>query len=153
MVRLVVEDKNINEVTAVVHAQALADAFGLDLIQITDAEVPVCKIMDANKYLYELKQSEKIKAKKQRESKTVVKEIQLSMEIQEHDMQIKIKQAMKFMQDDKTVNVQLKMHGRALANPQMIALATEKLTQFATALQKKVDITRSGNTFSMLLKK
>ncbi len=92
-----------------------ADAAGLDLVMISEEGregVPVVKIMDFGKVLYE-------KKKKQTESKkhqkTIqVKEIKLSPKIGEHDYQTKIKQALQFLQEGKRVKVTLFFKGREM---------------------------------------
>ena len=96
-------------------AMKRAEAAGLDLVVISDEGregVPVVKIMDFGKVLYE-------KKKKQTESKkhqkTIqVKEIKLSPKIGEHDYQTKIKQALQFLEEGKRVKVTLFFKGREM---------------------------------------
>jgi len=93
-------------------ALRMADDAGLDLVVINDAGpegVPIAKIMDHGKVLYE-------KKKKQSEGKkqhTIqVKEIKLRPKIGEHDFQTKIKQAVSFLKSGKRVKVSLFFRGR-----------------------------------------
>lgn len=92
-----------------------AEAAGLDLVMISEEGregVPVVKIMDFGKVLYE-------KKKKQTESKKhqkviQIKEIKLSPKIGEHDYQTKIKQALQFLHEGKRVKVTLFFKGREI---------------------------------------
>ena len=68
-------------------ALKIAESRGLDLVVITEsAKPPIAKILDANKYLYEQKRREKDLAKRQRESRIEVKEIQFKPNIGDHDL-------------------------------------------------------------------
>ena len=69
-------------------ALSIADAQGVDLVEISpQANPPVCKVMDYQKYLYE--QKKKLKEIKANRAKTEVKEIRLSPQISEHDVEFK----------------------------------------------------------------
>ena len=83
----------------------------LDLVNIAPTANPqVCKILDYGKYRYELQKKEKEARKKQ---KTVeIKEIRLSTFIEEHDLMVKAKNAIKFLQDGDKVKVSLRFKGR-----------------------------------------
>ena len=76
-------------------ANDLADKEGLDLVKISPSAVPpVCRIMDYGKYLFDKTKREK----EQRKNQKIVelKEVQLSMTIEQHDIDIKAKNAAKF---------------------------------------------------------
>ena len=73
-------------------ANEIADREGLDLVKISpNAVPPVCKIMDYGKYLFDKTKREK----EQRKNQKIVelKEVQLSMTIEQHDIDIKAKNA------------------------------------------------------------
>lgn len=92
-------------------AMALADEANLDLVNVSpNAEPPVCKILDYGKYRYELQKKEKQSKKNQKV--TEVKEIRLSPSIEEHDVQVKAKTAIKFLKDGDKLKVSLKFRGR-----------------------------------------
>ena len=84
-------------------ANAIAEKEGLDLVKISPSAVPpVCKIMDYGKYLFDKTKREK----EQRKNQKIVelKEVQLSMTIEQHDVDIKAKNAVKFLNNgDKSV--------------------------------------------------
>ncbi len=100
-------------------AKALDLAFqkGLDLIVITEnATPPVAKIIDANKYFYEQKRKEKEQAKKQRESRVEIKEVQFRPGIDKHDFDTKLKNIERFLEKGAKVKCLLKFRGRENAN-------------------------------------
>ena len=83
----------------------------LDLVNIApSAKPPVCKILDYGKYRYELQKKEKEARKKQKI--TQIKEIRVSTFIEGHDLQVKAKNAAKFLRDGDKVKVSLRFKGR-----------------------------------------
>ncbi len=93
MVR-VVGDEIEAEVMSIQDALRLADRLELDLVEISpNADPPVCKIIDYQKFLYQQKKKQKeIKAKA---AKIVVKEIRFGPNTDDHDYNFKLKHAMK----------------------------------------------------------
>ncbi|WP_042265806.1 translation initiation factor IF-3, partial [Clostridium perfringens] len=78
-------------------AQRMADEAELDLVMISpNAKPPVCKIMDYGKFIYE--QSKKEKEAKKKQKVISVKEIRVSPTIEKHDLEIKAKNAKKFLE-------------------------------------------------------
>lgn len=97
-------------------AVKIAKDQGFDLVEITaQATPPVVKIVDINKYVYSLKRAKKEQEKKARENATVVKEIQLRPVTDKHDLEIKINQAKKFLEEDIKVRIVIKFKGRELS--------------------------------------
>jgi translation initiation factor IF-3 len=94
-------------------AQKLADEKNLDLVKISpQAKPPVCKIMDYSKYKFDLAKKEKEARKKQ---KTIsVKELRLSPNIDVHDVQVKVKNAIKFLKEGNKVKISIRFRGREL---------------------------------------
>lgn len=92
----------------------MADDAGLDLVKISPNVVPpVCKILDYNKYKYE--QSKREKEIKKNQKITELKEIRLSMTIDDNDLKIKARTAGKFLSEGNKVKVSLRMRGRQMA--------------------------------------
>ena len=86
---------------------------GLDLVMISpNANPPVCKIIEYQKYLYE--QKKKLKEIKANSAKTEVKEIRLSPQISEHDVEFKCNHAIRFLQDGYKVKVIMTFRGRSI---------------------------------------
>jgi len=91
----------------------MAQDMEMDLVEISPmAHPPVCKIMDYQKYLYELKKKQKeIKAKT---SKMSVKEIRLGPNTDDHDFNFKVKHAIEFLSDGNKVKVDVFFKGRSI---------------------------------------
>lgn len=101
-------------------ALGIAQSRGLDLVVITEsAKPPVAKILDANKYFYEQKRREKEAAKRQRESRVEVKEIQFRPGIGDHDFETKLKNIEKFLSKGNKVKLMVRFRGRENANKQV----------------------------------
>ncbi len=96
-------------------AQKLADEAGLDLVEVSPgATPPVCKILDYGKYKYEQQK----KANEARKSqKTVdVKEVKIRPGIEDHDYQVKMRNARKFLENGDKVKVTMRFRGREMAH-------------------------------------
>jgi translation initiation factor IF-3 len=91
----------------------IAQSMDMDLVEISpQAHPPVCKIMDYQKYLYELKKKQKeIKAKT---AKISVKEIRLGPNTDEHDFNFKVKHAIGFLQEGNKVKIDVFFKGRSI---------------------------------------
>lgn len=114
-VRLVGEDGEQLGVMSAKDAMKLAKDANLDLVKIAPtAKPPVCKIIDFGKYRYELARKEKEAKKKQKT--TDVKEIRLSPNIDENDLNTKANQARKFLSKGDKVKVALRFRGREMAH-------------------------------------
>lgn len=95
-------------------AQKLAADAELDLVKISpNAKPPVCKIIDYGKFRYDMMRKEKEAKKKQRIIET--KEVRLSPNIDENDLNTKINMARKFLTKGDKVKVTLRFRGRELA--------------------------------------
>lgn len=111
-------------------AQKHAQEAGLDLVKVAPtAKPPVCKIIDYGKYKYELARKEKEAKKKQ---KTIeVKEVRLSPNIEENDLNTKVNNARKFLTKGNKVKVTLRFRGREMAHMQS---SKHILDEFAQSL-------------------
>ena len=91
----------------------MADELGLDLVEISpNADPPVCKIIDYQKYLYQ--QKKKVKEMKSNASKVVIKEIRFGPNTDEHDFQFKLKHAQSFLQEGAKVKAYVFFKGRSI---------------------------------------
>ena len=114
-VRLVDENGEMVGVVSLTDALNRAIDVGLDLIEVSpQAEPPVCKILDYGKYKYE-QQKKKHEAKKNQKI-IEIKEIKLRPMIGEHDYQIKLRHAKKFLEEGNKVKVSLRYRGREMAH-------------------------------------
>ena len=129
----------------------LAEAKNLDLVLISpNANPPVCKILDYGKYRYETQKREKDAKKKQ---KTIqVKEIRLSTFIEEHDINVKAGNAIKFLKDGDKVKVSLRFRGRELGHTD---LGREVMNKFAEACSEYSTVDKNpvmeGRSLTMFL--
>jgi translation initiation factor IF-3 len=120
-------------------AIALAKSKGLDLVQIAQAELPVCLITDYGKYLYQEHKKE-VHPKNHK-----LKEVQISPNISDHDLTIKATHTHEFLAQGHPVKITCKLHGREKAHPE---LGQQKTIQFIQKVTGKlVQLTRSGSSF------
>ncbi len=112
MVR-VVGDEIETDVMSIQEALRLADTMELDLVEISpNADPPVCKIIDYQKFLYQQKKKQKeIKAKA---AKIVVKEIRFGPNTDDHDYNFKLRHAIKFLEDGAKVRAYVFFKGRSI---------------------------------------
>lgn len=114
-VRVIGENGNQLGIMSAKDAMKLAQDEGLDLIKIAPtAKPPVCKIADYGKYRYELARKEKDARKKQKI--TEVKELRLSPNIDDNDLNTKANQARKFLAKGDKVKITLRFRGREMAH-------------------------------------
>ena len=113
--RVIEETGNMAGVMKVPSALDLAHQKGLDLVEIAPkANPPTCKIMDYGKWKFNLKKKEKSAKKKQ--TKIVVKEIQVRPRTDEFDLNVKIRKAREFLLSGYKVKLHLRFSGRELAH-------------------------------------
>ena len=99
-------------------AMKIAEGRSLDLVMIAPkAQPPVCKIIDFGKYCYE--QSKKEKEAKKNQNIVSVKEIQLTLKIDTHDIQTKASHANRFLLSGDKVKVVVKFKGREMAHTEL----------------------------------
>ncbi|PZP55075.1 MAG: translation initiation factor IF-3 [Micavibrio aeruginosavorus] len=114
-VRLINENGDMMGVVSTRDALRSAEEAGLNLVEISpNADPPVCKILDYGKYKYELQKKASEARKKQQ--KVEVKEIQIRPMIGDHDYEVKLKNAKRFLEDGNKVKVVLKYRGREMAH-------------------------------------
>lgn len=134
-VRLIGDDGEQLGIVPGKEAQRLADEKSLDLVKISpQAKPPVCKIMDYSKFKFDQIKKEKEAKKKQ---KTVaVKEIRLSPNIDTHDVQVKVNNAIKFLKEGNKVKVSIRFRGRELGRTDIAVNImkdfAEKISEFGT---------------------
>lgn len=102
-----------SEVLPLHKAIALAADQGVDLVLINDrADPPVCKLLDAAKYRYEMQRKAKEDAKAQREARIEIKEVQFKPNIDEHDFQTKCRKIAGFISKGNKVKLIVQFRGR-----------------------------------------
>ena len=134
-------------------ALTLANYAGLDLVLMSEnANPPVGKIMDYNKYRYEKQKKLKEAQKKQRETNKDVKEYRLSVTIDIGDFETRRKNAQNYLEKGHKIKGFIRFKGRQMAHPE---LGEEVLLRFADALKDYCDIEAKpkleGRQMSILL--
>ncbi len=133
-VRLIAQDGEQVGVVSIQDAMARAEEAGLDLVEISpNAEPPVCKILDYGKYKYE--QQKKAAEARKKQKVIEVKELKFRPNIDDHDYQVKIKAARRFLEEGDKVKVTLRFRGREMAHldlgMKVMARVREELTDIA----------------------
>lgn len=111
-----------------------ADEAGLDLVEVaSQANPPVCKIMDFGKYRYEMQKKQRENKKKQHTISN--KEVRMRPSISSHDLETKINAAKKFLLDGSRVKVSIRFRGREMSRQdlgrQLMDRVIEMLSEIA----------------------
>ena len=131
-VRLIGENGELIGIMSAKEAYKLAQEAELDLVKIAPtAKPPVCKIIDYGKYKYELARKEKEAKKKQKVIE--IKEVRLSPNIEDNDLNTKVSAAKKFLEKGNKVKVTLRFRGREMAH---MASSKHILDDFAKMLEE-----------------
>ena len=138
---------------AIKDALTLASYAGFDLVLINSASnPPVCKIMDYNKYKYENKKRTKENLKKQREVNLEMKEYRLSVTIDVHDFDTRVKNSTKYLEKGHKVKATVRFKGREMAHQE---LGRDVLIRFANAQENVAIIEQQpkleGRILTMIL--
>ncbi|WP_187876810.1 translation initiation factor IF-3 [Helicobacter pylori] len=114
-VRCVGDDGEVYGIISSKEALKIAQNLGLDLVLISaNAKPPVCKVMDYNKFRYQ--NEKKIKEAKKKQKQIEIKEIKLSTQIAQNDINYKVKHAREFIEANKHVKFKVVLKGRESQN-------------------------------------
>ena len=117
-VRLVSDDGEQLGIVPVREALGIALEKGLDLVEVApSAQPPVCRLMDYGKFKFEQNKREKEARKKQKIIS--VKEVKMRPNIEEHDFQVKAKNARKFLSGGDKVKLTIMFRGREITHPEL----------------------------------
>ena len=150
-VRLIGADGEQLGIVAIGEAQRLADEKNLDLVKIApQAQPPVCKIMDYGKHKFEIAKREKENRKNQKVSN--VKEVRLTPNIDDHDFNTKLNQAVKFLKGGDKVKVSVRFRGREITHS---SIGRDLLVRFREGADEvgtsDSDIKLEGRNMAMVL--
>lgn len=121
-------------------ALRLAEEQHLDLVEVAPkAKPPVCRIMDFGKYRYDQQKRDKEARKKQKI--ITIKEVKLRPNIEQHDFDVKLKNASRFVREGNKVKVTIMFRGRELSHPE---LGREVLDRVSEQLGDSVIIERGA---------
>ena len=134
-------------------ARTLATYAALDLVLISpNANPPVCKVMDYNKFRYEKQKKAKEALKKQKANTSELKEYRLSPVIDVGDFETKLRNATKYLQKGDRIKLTIRFKGRQMAHTE---LGKEVLERFADRVVEYADIEQNpkldGRVMTMLL--
>ncbi|MBI1273922.1 MAG: translation initiation factor IF-3 [Alphaproteobacteria bacterium] len=114
-IRVIDHDGTMRGVMTPQDAVALAEESGFDLVEISpNVDPPVCKIVDYGKYKYEM---QKKAAEARKKQKVIdIKEIKLRPTIDDHDFNIKMRNAQAFLKEGDKVKITMRFRGREAAH-------------------------------------
>lgn len=125
-------------VVTIEEALAAAKAVSLDLVQITNSDPVVCKIMDFGKKLFEEKKAKAAAKKKQKQ--TQIKEMKFRPGTEEGDYQVKLRNLVRFLENGDKAKVSLRYRGREMAHQdigmQLLLRIEEDLKEYGTVEQR-----------------
>ena len=150
-VRVIDEEGNSLGIMSAKEANRIADERNLDLVKISPQAVPpVCKFMDYGKYKFDLIKKKKEAKKSQKVIE--VKEIWLSATIDTHDLEVKAKQAIKFVGGGDKVRLSIRLKGRQMAHPD---IAMGIMDEFFKMVEEHAQIEKpsklEGRTIAMTI--
>ena len=123
----------------------------LDLVEVSKGEIPVCKIIDYNKFVYD----KKSKFKKAKVKKVDVKELVIKTNIGEGDLNTKIKRAKEFLLNGNMVKFSVKFEGRLHAFPELgvnkLKIVESELLEIAKI--EKSALERSNSMYMVFMPK
>ena len=132
-------------------ALALAEERQLDLVKIApQARPPVCKLMDYGKYRFE--QSKKEREFRKNQKVITVKEVRLSATIEDHDVDVKFKNAVKFLKEGNKVKVTIRFRGRQITHSE---IGRQVMHEFADRIKEYGTVDKApqieGRNMSMFI--
>ncbi len=150
-VRLIDPDGKQLGVVPFMEALETAESHGLDLVEVApNVSPPVCRIMDYGRYKYQ--QNKKLQEAKKRQSTFQVKEIKLRPRTGEHDFQVKMRHAKRFLDHRDKVKVSVIFRGREMAHTELgvglLKRVVEETSEFAVVEQ---GARREGRIMVMIL--
>jgi translation initiation factor IF-3 len=116
-VRLVGADGEQIGIVPIEHARQVALEAALDLVQITDSDPVVCKVMDYGKHVFEAKKQQNLAKKKQ--VRTQVKEVKFRPGTEDGDYQVKLRNLIRFLEHGDKAKVTLRYRGREMAHQEL----------------------------------
>ncbi len=116
-VRLVGAEGEQLGIVPLAEAIATAEAATMDLVQITDSDPVVCKVMDYGKHIFEAKKQKSAQKKKQK--RTQVKEMKFRPGTEDGDYQVKLRNLVRFLENGDKAKVTLRFRGREMAHQEI----------------------------------
>lgn len=131
-------------------ALAAAEERGLDLVEVSpNADPPVCRIMDYGKYKYQA--SKRAAEAKKKSAKVEVKEVKMRPKTEEHDFQVKLRNARRFLDDGNRVKVTVMFRGREVTHPEFGRRLMEKLADQVSDIAQVEMMPRMAGRFMTMV--
>lgn len=146
-VRLIDEEGKQLGVVPIKEALRIAKESGYDLVEVApNAAPPVCRVMDFGKYKYQM-------SKKHAARKTIsVKEIKIRPQITEHDLQLKVKNIRRFLDDGDKAKVTMFFRGREIVRPEMGMKLFGRILELLTGkFQVEQQPKQEGKSITMII--
>ena len=149
--RLVDVDGSQRGVVSLRQALDAAAEAGLDLAEIAPtAQPPVVKILDWGKYRYE--QTKQLAKNKKNQKQVEVKQVRLGLKIGDHDLQVKLNRAVKFLEQGHKVKISLLFRGREITRPELgRAILDRVMEQLQEVAVQEQAPQLSGRDLNMIL--
>ncbi|MDL2280545.1 translation initiation factor IF-3 [Selenomonadales bacterium OttesenSCG-928-I06] len=117
-VRLIDSENEQLGIMSLKDALKLASEQNLDLVEVAPtAKPPVCRIIDSGKFRYE--RQKRAKEVKKKQKVTALKEVKIRPNIEDHDFNVKLKNAQRFLDNGDKVKVTITFRGRELSHPEL----------------------------------
>nr|QCI05165.1 Translation initiation factor 3 [Centroceras clavulatum] len=124
---------------------------GLDLVMISDkSDPPVCKIIDYGKYKFT--QEKKAKEAKKKQHHIALKEVKVRYKIEEHDYNVRINQALRFLQSGDKVKITVTFRGREIQHSNLAIELLNRMSQDLSTVSEIQQLpSRDGKNMIMIL--
>lgn len=128
-----------------------ASEAGLDLAEIApSAQPPVVKILDWGKYRYE--QTKQLAKSKKNQKQVEVKQVRLGLKIGEHDLEVKLNRASKFIAQGHKVKISLLFRGREITRPELGRVILDRvMEQLSEIASQEQPPQLSGRDLNMII--
>lgn len=119
-------------------ALRLAEEAELDLVEVApQSRPPVCRLMDYGRYKYE--QSKRDRESRKKQKTATVKELRMSPKTDRHDIEVKVRNAERFLRDGDRVKINVRFRGREIVHSELVR---DRLLEMAKALAPVGDVER-----------
>lgn len=150
-VRVIDEEGQQLGVLGLAEALAAAEQRGVDLVEVSpDAVPPVCRLMDFGKYKYQA--AKRAAEAKKKQVRVEIKEVKMRPKTDQHDFEVKMKSARRFLEEGNKVKLTIMFRGRENTHPErgemMLTRAVESLKDIG---QVEATPVRAGRTMTMVV--
>ena len=148
--RLIGPEGELIGIKKIDEARRIAQEFTLDLVLLSENTTPpVCKLVDYGQFMYQQKKKEKL-AKK---VVNVIKELKLSHKISSHDYQVRLDQALKFLNKKYKVKISVVFRGREVVHMSLGEVLLKKfISEISEVGLPDSDISKAGKALIVIIR-